>query len=193
MHSPSEKGPAPANHFKMKKKERKLKEDAFSSTKRDRVGPKSNVRFSLISWGPYHLKTFPISLAYLNLNRMTQFQEKSVPTGAPRSRHAHSVILVVVQYFEDSIGRKKRDQYQYSSIVQPTISMTEMLKSELRTKVKSLMERYVKDYKSEPLETGLRWVPYYSAPPVSYKYIPFDIECTFLQIALGFVFQSNLG
>jgi len=43
--------------------ERILKGEKISSTKRDRVRPLSNWRFSLISWGPYHLKTFPVPLA----------------------------------------------------------------------------------------------------------------------------------
>lgn len=39
------------------------KVEKISSTKRDRVRPLSNWRFSLISWSPYHLKIFPVPLA----------------------------------------------------------------------------------------------------------------------------------
>ena len=67
----------------------------------------------------------------------------------------------------------KKTQYsQFRSITKELYASFDSLLEELRTKVVSLISRYVPSFQSVPLSTGLKWFPIWTASSVPYRYVP---------------------
>ncbi len=67
---------------------------------------------------------------------------------------------------------KKKKNSQFRSITQELNASFDSLLEELRTKVVSLISRYVPSFQSVPLSTGLKWFPIWTASSVPYRYVP---------------------
>lgn len=67
---------------------------------------------------------------------------------------------------------KKKINYKFRSITQELNASFDSLLEELRTKVVSLISRYVPSFQSVPLSTGFKWFPILTASSVPYRYVP---------------------